>query len=173
MTEATTRSIQFRQPNARDGLLLNTLIERCPPLDTNSVYCNLLQTSHFADTAVVAEDENNQLIGSITGYLLPNNPDTLFVWQVALAPEARGQGLALKMLSHLFERCEQAVNIETSISPDNIASQRLFDRFFEQLGFTVKKKTLFEKSLHFAGQHEDEVLYRATPPDHEHQIKQG
>lgn len=164
MTKTSTCSITFRKPTACDGLALNALIERCPPLDTNSAYCNLLQASHFADTAIIAADKNNALVGSITGYMLPNKPDTLFVWQVALAPEARGQGLALSMLSHLFDRCEQAKNIETSISPNNHASQKLFTRFFEQRGFCVEQTTLFDETLHFAGRHETEVLYRATLP---------
>ena len=35
--------IILRAPRADDGSAVNELIERCKPLDENSVYCNLLQ----------------------------------------------------------------------------------------------------------------------------------
>src|SRR5690606_42164986 len=65
------------------------LVARCQPLDTNSVYCNLLQCSDFADTAIAAEDANGQLVGFISGYRPPSRPDTLFVWQVAVDASMR------------------------------------------------------------------------------------
>jgi hypothetical protein len=45
----------LREPGAADGPALHALVEQCPPLDPNSRYCNLLQITHFAGTAVVAE----------------------------------------------------------------------------------------------------------------------
>src|SRR5690554_7602315 len=47
--------ISLRKPTVTDGSAVHALIARCAPLDTNSMYCNLLQCFHFAGTAVVAE----------------------------------------------------------------------------------------------------------------------
>jgi L-2,4-diaminobutyric acid acetyltransferase len=154
-------SIKIRHPNPEDGMALNHLISQCPPLDTNSVYCNLLQCHHFARTALVAENSKGELIGSITGYTPPNQPDTLFVWQVALHPEARGQGLASTLLNSLFDRSECQA-LETTISPGNIASESLFERFFKARGMAVSRTTLFDHQQHFNGQHDSEVLYRGS-----------
>ena len=55
--------------------------------------------------------------------------------------------------------------METTISPDNGASQALFKKAFAQLGADYSTRTLFSRSKHFAGRHEDEVLYRAGPFD--------
>lgn len=155
----------LRLPNAEDGYLLNELIARCPPLDCNSVYCNLLHCSDFADTAIAAENAEGQLVGFISGYRPPNRQDTLFVWQVAVDPSQRGQGLALRMLLALTERLAiQGVRyLETTISPDNGASQALFKKAFAHLNADYTTSTLFSRAAHFAGQHEDEVLYRAGP----------
>src|SRR5690625_5487399 len=71
----------FRKPSAKDGYPLHELVAASPPLDPNSAYCNLLQCTHFADTAV-AVLQDDQLVGFVSGYLLPNQPSTLFVWQV-------------------------------------------------------------------------------------------
>ncbi|MFW9674595.1 hypothetical protein V3H45_24995, partial [Vibrio parahaemolyticus] len=53
--------------------------------------------------------------------------------------------------------------METTISPDNGASQALFKRAFDRLDANCTTRTLFARDTHFAGQHEDEVLYRAGP----------
>jgi len=157
--------VRLRRPTDGDGLPLNQLVARCQPLDRNSVYCNLLQCSDFADTGIAAEDAQGHLVGFISGYRPPQRPDTLFIWQVAVAPEARGQGLALRMLLALVARvaADGVRYLETSISPDNQASQALFLRAFERLGIEHGTRTLFSRERHFAGEHEDEVLYRAGP----------
>lgn len=153
----------FRIPEPGDGLALNRLIARCPPLDTNSVYCNLLQCTHFADSAIVAE-QDGELVGSISGYRPPQQADTLFIWQVALDPSCRGRGVARKMLAALFERVrvQGVCALETTISPGNRASERLFTSFFEAMQMPYSCTTLYSRDLHFGGLHDDEVLYRAV-----------
>src|SRR5690606_16004247 len=86
----TDQTVTFRSPDATDGSDVYKLISRCQPLDTNSMYCNLLQCSRFAQTAVAAE-MNGELVGFVSGYRLPQQPDTLFVWQVAVDKKARSE----------------------------------------------------------------------------------
>ena len=73
------------------------MIAACPPLDTNSAYCNLLQCTDFADFCVAAA-QGGQLAGWVSGYRPPAAPGDFFIWQVAVAPAARGQGLASRMI---------------------------------------------------------------------------
>lgn len=157
--------VTLRRPTDGDGYPLHQLVARCQPLDRNSVYCNLLQCTDFADTAIAAEGPDGQLAGFISGYRPPSRPDTLFIWQVAVDAPMRGQGLALRMLLALVSRlAEQGVcYLETTISPDNGASRALFQRAFERLNAPSSSRTLFSSAEHFAGLHEDEVLYRAGP----------
>ncbi|WP_019340531.1 diaminobutyrate acetyltransferase [Stutzerimonas stutzeri] len=159
-------TVTLRRPTDGDGYPLHELVARCQPLDINSAYCNLLQCSDFADTSIAATDADDQLVGFISGYCPPARPDTLFVWQVAVDASMRGQGLALRMLMALIARVarEQGVShLETTISPDNGASQALFKKAFAKLGVDYSTRTLFSRAEHFAGKHEDEVLYRAGP----------
>jgi L-2,4-diaminobutyric acid acetyltransferase len=46
---------QIRVPQPGDGPRIWRLIKAAGALDTNSLYCNLLQCSHFAETCAVAE----------------------------------------------------------------------------------------------------------------------
>jgi len=152
----------LRLPNELDGYELHKLVERAGKLDTNSIYCNLLQFSHFADTSIVAES-GDRMVGSITGYRLPTKPDTLFVWQVAVDPDYRGQGLASNMLKALAKRLvDQGVtHIETTITQDNLASRKLFTRFFEKAGASFTSEPYFESDTHFQRKADTEYLYRS------------
>lgn len=163
MTDATAYTL--RVPQATDGYALSQLVERCKPLDTNSVYCNLLQCSDFADTGIAAIAEDGDLVGFISGYRPPARPETLFVWQVAVDSRMRGQGLALKMLLALVERLapQGVTHMETTITPDNEASQALFKKAFRQLGADYSTAVKFARDTHFNGLHDDEVVYRAGP----------
>jgi L-2,4-diaminobutyric acid acetyltransferase len=156
--------IVLRVPTADDGAALHDLIAACPPLDQNSRYCNLLQVTHFADTAVVAELEG-ELVGSITGYLKPRDPATLFIWQVAVHERARGQGLATRMMDEIVGRefCRDVHWMETTIDPENAASWRAFEKFAEARNASTERSLLFSRERHFAGVHGDEVLLRIGP----------
>lgn len=152
----------LRKPTEKDGYELHRLVERAGKLDKNSLYCNLLQLSHFADTAIVAENDG-RLIGSVTGYRLPNSPQTLFIWQVAVDPDFRGMGLASNMLTNLTERVvdEGITHLETTITRDNVASQKLFTRFFSKAGKRYTSKPYFEADTHFQHRAATEYLYRS------------
>ena len=168
-TTAPVAAIGLHQPTAEDGPALSSLIERCPPLDTNSRYCNLLQCTHFAETAVLAWQSQPAaepiLVGSVTGYIHPQQPDTLFIWQVAVAKEGRGKGLAKSMLLHLLARkaCRQIHFIETTITQDNQASWALFRGLARELSCGCEESVFFEKATHFAGHHDSELLCRIGP----------
>ncbi len=159
-----SQAISFRVPQPEDGVQVHQLVSECPPLDQNSVYCNLLQCSHFRDTSVAVEMDG-QLVGFISGYLIPDRPDTLFIWQVAVHHQARGLGLASRMLLEILRRpqCSRASYLETSITSDNQASWGLFQRLADRLGTTTQNSTLFDRDKHFRGQHDTETLVRIGP----------
>ena len=161
---SNTTAITFRVPTKDDGFLLNNLVGACPPLDPNSVYCNLLQTSHFAETGVAAEMDG-ELVGFISGYIPPQQPDTLFIWQVAVHEKGRGQGLAKRMLKEIVKRdvCKNVKYMETTITEDNDASWALFRSFARDLGAEVNHTEHFEKDTHFGGKHDSEFLLRIGP----------
>lgn len=151
----------LRLPTATDGKAVNELIKLCPPLDTNSTYCNLLQCTHFADTSVIAEHQGAP-IGFVSAYIIPQRPESLFIWQVAISEAARGQGLASRMLEHLLARdkLRQVSYLETTITEQNAASWNLFKRFASANKCSMVTETLFDKAIHFDGQHESEILVR-------------
>lgn len=132
------------------------------------MYCNLLQCTHFANTSVAAVQANTsgeELIGFISGYLIPERPDTLFIWQVAVSEAARGMGLAGKMLQHILDRsqCDKVRYLETTITESNHASWALFESLSKKLHTSLERSIMFDRDAHLAGGHDSEILVRLGP----------
>lgn len=158
------REPEFRQPDATDGVRVHDLIAACPPLDVNSLYCNLLQCTDFAETSIVAE-QDARLVGWISGYRLPRDPSTLFVWQVAVHEEARGTGLARKMLLALLNRpaSSDIRFLHTTVTVDNAASKALFRSVAHRCDAPLSEETGFDERTHFDGRHDSEGLIVIGP----------
>jgi L-2,4-diaminobutyric acid acetyltransferase len=156
--------VKVHKPSAEDGAAVHDLIARCKPLDENSLYCNLLHCSHFASTSAIAKI-GDKVVGFVSGYLLPDAPSTLFIWQVAVAPEGRGQGLAKRLMMDILSRpvCEGVSELHTTITGDNAASQGVFTSLAESLGADVSRKVMFDRHRHLGGDHASEYLWAIGP----------
>lgn len=160
-------AIHLREPRASDGIRVNELVRNNPPLDPNSIYCNLLQCSHFSQTSIAAE-VGDELVGFISGYQPPGKPETLFIWQMVVSPMARGCGLAKKMIESLVSRpsLSHVRFIETTIGPGNEASWGVFRSLAARWRATTNEGVLFESEAHFRGKHDDEILFTIGPLTH-------
>jgi len=165
MTPATQSEILLRAPRVADGAAIHALIRACPPLDLNSAYAYLLLSHHFTDTCVVAE-KNGEIVGYVSGYVPPAQPDVFFVWQVAVHEHGRGLGLGQRMLRHLLQRpaAHGARYVETTVSPSNGPSRAMFQRLAASLGTSLQETALFTTDMFGPGAaHEDETLLRIGP----------
>jgi L-2,4-diaminobutyric acid acetyltransferase len=151
-------------PEAEDGAAVHRLIALCPPLDGNSLYCNLLQCTHFPGTCVLAQ-RNGEVLGWLSAYRPPADPSQIFVWQVAVHPEARGSGLGGRMLEALLARpaAAGAEVLTTTITEPNTASWALFRGFAQRLGAPFRSRPLFVRDRHFEGAHDTEHLVSIGP----------
>jgi len=156
----------IRKPDPEDGYAVTELIGDCHPLDENSAYCNLLQCSHFRDTCALTEDDG-EAIGFVSGYIVPNEPDTLFIWQVAVHERGRGQNLGKRMIMDIVmrEECKDVQFIHTSITKSNKPSQKVFASIAKSLDTDVENEVLFHHEEHFYGEQPTEILYRIGPFD--------
>ena len=154
----------MRAPQPNDAAGIQQLISECPPLDLNSVYTYLLLSEHFRSSCVLAGTADS-LQGFVSGYVPPGRTDTLFVWQVAVHQQARGQSLGRRMIRHLLQRPELASVqfIETTVGPDNRASRAMFAGLARALLAPVNEQPLFERHMFGEQAHEDEPLLRIGP----------
>ena len=165
-------SIVYRKPSLNEGKDIHGLVSDCGPLDVNSEYTYMILCAHFSDTCAVAE-EQGRLVGFVSAYRKPADPDVLFVWQVAVSPRLRGCGIGSRMLSEVLARasCASVAAIETTIGPSNRASWALFESLAKKLGATMSRETLFQEEDFGDDGHEAEVLLRIGPIDPEERGK--
>jgi len=164
VTESATPTIvpgavTTRQPDIDDAVRMWEIARDSQVLDLNSSYAYLLWCRDFRDTSVVAE-QDGRVGGFVTGFVRPEDPRTVFVWQVAVDESLRGRGVAAAMLNDLLDHLalQGVTRLETTISPGNDASRALFSSVARMRYVDITKRELFTTS-HFPDQHESEELY--------------
>jgi L-2,4-diaminobutyric acid acetyltransferase len=151
-----------RPPQTADGAAMWRIARDSGTLDLNSSYAYLLWARDFAATTRVFE-RDGETGGYVTGYRRPAQPDCLFVWQVAVDARHRGMGAAGRLLDAVVAAQGEPVHwVETTITDDNTASQRLFQSFARRHEAELTVAPLFVDE-HFPDGHDAEPLYRIGP----------
>ena len=163
MAEGRQKLLQIDQPTLADGAEMWRVARDSGTLDLNSPYAYLLWCRDFSATSAVARTETG-LAGFVTGYMRPDEPETLMVWQVGVDAAHRGKGVASSLLQAVVERAvgQGARWLETTITADNRASIALFSALARNRGARLSVGGLFGDEL-FAGTHIAEDLYRIGP----------
>ncbi|UVI33233.1 diaminobutyrate acetyltransferase [Paenibacillus spongiae] len=139
------------------------MVRDCGTLDLNSPYYYLTMSQWFSETCRLAEDRIlKRLIGLLTGFRQPSNPDTLFVWQIAVDKRYQGRGIARKLLDEVTDHPEIRY-LEATIAPSNHASRRLFASWASSRGASIVTSPGFDETCFPDGEHEREDLYRIGP----------
>ena len=156
--------ITIRGATLEDGRAMSRLVRESGVLEENTPYAYLLLATHFGETCVIAE-MNDEPVGFVAAYRPPVKPDVVFVWQVGVSPKARRRGLALRMLDELVRRpgCEGVRYLEATVTPDNAASRRLFRSFGERRSAPVSIGKGFSSEDFGGTDHEPEELFRIGP----------
>lgn len=148
------------RPSTKDGAEIWRIARDSRKLDLNSSYAYLLWCHDFADTSAVARVDD-EVVGFVIGYRRPAAPDTIVVWQIAVDAGQRGRGTAGALLDALV-RDTGAKRVETTITPDNEASEALFRSLAQRWGAQMRVAGEFDAEQ-FPDDHETEVLYRIGP----------
>jgi len=164
ITETRNTLGVFRKPTLDDGAAVWELVKSTGVLDLNSPYSYLMWCQNFGETSVVVE-KDDEIVGFVSGFVKPEKPDRLFIWQVAVAESQRGKGLASKMLHHLLERqsCKNVHFVEATVTPSNIASQKLFKRLARNLDTHIKVSTCFSADDFPEEGQEEELTHEIGP----------
>lgn len=159
----TGPAVVLRTPRLGDGAQMWRIAKDSAVLDANSSYAYLLWCRDFASTSVVAE-LNGRIVGYVIGFVRPQAPDTVFVWQIAVERSQRGRGTGAELLHVLLNSvAAQGVSVlETTISPDNLASIAMFTSVARTRDAAITKRPLFDAGV-FPDSHAPEDLYRIEP----------
>ncbi|MFI1940303.1 diaminobutyrate acetyltransferase [Streptomyces purpureus] len=162
---AAQAAIVLDSPRVEDGAAIWRIARDSEVLDLNSSYSYLLWCRDFAATSLVARGADGEPVAFVTGYIRPERPHTLVVWQIAVDHTHRGRGLAGVLLDALTTRvASRGIDtVETTVTPDNTASDRLFTSYARRHDVPLAREVLFAGDLFPDGAHQPEVLYRVGP----------
>lgn len=154
----------FEHPIVGDGAQVLRLVRESGVLDENSCYAYLLFCKEFTDTCLVAR-RDGELHGFVTAFSPPTRPEVIFVWQVGVSREVRGKGLARSLLLRLLAlpACKRVEFMESTVTPSNTPSRRLFESVARDLGVPCSRSPCFEPSDFLDEGHETEELFRIGP----------
>lgn len=163
--KTSINDIQIRATTDSDGSAVWQLIKKSKTLDLNSCYCYIMLCDIFKETCAVA-CKGTEIVGFMSAYRRPDRSDTLFVWQVAVNEQTRGQGVAKAMLQELLNRKgnKSVRYVEATIGPNNIPSRSLFTGLAGREGTECEIVEHYAPSLFPEGMsHEPEQLFRIGP----------
>lgn len=154
----------LRSAAVSDAAAIWRIVRDSGTLDVNSPYAYLLLCLHHAETCVVAE-VGDEPVGFVLAYRPPGRPDTVFVWQVAVAPEHRRRGMAVDLLDALLDRTADAGvrYLEATVTPSNEPSRRLFSGVAARRRAEITIAPLFDTDHFPEAGHEEEHLFRIGP----------
>lgn len=163
-TKEQIKEYHFTKPDKEDGADVWKLIKCTGVLDLNSSYSYLMWCEIFSETSIVAK-RDDKVVGFISGFIHPDSPDTLFIWQVAVNESERGKGLGTRMLFQLLGRsvCEEVHYVEATVSPSNKPSQSLFRGLAKKLDTSCDVSDYFSSKDFPQRGHEDELMFRIGP----------
>lgn len=163
-TAATATALRIRPVEVADGQAIWQLVRDSGVLDVNSLYCYLLLCRQFRDTCLVAE-EAGEVLGFVTAFRPPAQPEVIFVWQIGVGASARGRGIAARLLDHLLRlpACGDVRWLETTVTPDNHASRALFHSAARRWGTRCEVLPGLGPELFPGTGHQPEKLHRIGP----------
>lgn len=140
------------------------LVKDSKVLDVNSSYCYLMWSKYFNKTSIVAHYED-ELIGFISGFIQPESTDTLFIWQIAVDENFRGQGLATTLIEQLLNQLhrENIKFLEATVTPSNVPSSNLFKGIAKKHETNCNIYKCFSKEQFPETSSEEEYTYRVGP----------
>lgn len=155
--------LEIRPAEKEDGAAIWGLTRELDALESNSAYAYLLLCRDFGHSCRVAT-AGDDLLGFVVGYRPPRRRETIFVWQIGVHPDARGRGVAGRLLRDLVRGPESAgvTCLEATVTPDNQASRALFRSFARAVDAPCEVTPCFEPG-DFPEPHEPEELFRIGP----------
>jgi len=119
---------------------IRKFVKHSKPLDLHTAFTYWTLFKYFGDTCFVLE-KKGRIIGFISGLLSSNQPNTLYLWQIGIDPDYRGNRYAEILLKRVVEaaRAKDCKGLQITIAPENRSSYRLFSRFALEQGLAMDK----------------------------------
>ncbi|AZT99943.1 diaminobutyrate acetyltransferase [Brevibacterium linens] len=162
---ATATEVSPETPTLKDAASMWSLVRSTPEVDQNSAYYYMIWCRDFMNTTRVVRHEG-EVAAFITGYIQPDAPDTLMIWQQVISPAFRGTGLGICLLRSVAEPLIKSSSIqfvEATVSAVPSPPARTLEKLGALYGAPVASTELFSSSMFPDSDHGPEILVRVGP----------
>lgn len=127
---------KIRNITEKDSSVLHYLAKRCYPLDVHTNYTYWVIAKYYGECSYIIEYN-----GVPVGYIISvDTPSVLFVWQIALLKEHRGNRLSAILIEAVVQCAKRlSKNLELTIAPDNASS------YFSFNNYCLKNQIIFKE----------------------------
>lgn len=107
---------------------LKGLLDRCRPYVSPHPDYNYWLFTKFANEYTMVNEIDGRLIGYLSGFAMGNRSEEIFVVQICVDPDYRGQGLGKELLETLYQKHNKdgRLIVHATICPSNEPSQNTF-----------------------------------------------
>ena len=147
-----TPVLRFRAPQASDAAEISLLLKESGAPTHSELHRSLLQSDQFRETCGVVEIAGD-IVGWISAYLPPFDPESLYVWQIAVSKKARGLGVAHRMLLDLMNRdiCDGVRRLQISIRFDDPDGWEFIQRYADIRGASMAVQANYLRDVSASG----------------------
>ena len=149
----------LRAPVPEDGARIAALAKDFTSGKARDLPETLVGRGAFSETSVLAELDG-KLLGWVSAYILPYDPQTLFIWTVEVVKVERNPELSSLMLGYLMrqEPCAGVTRVQTVISCDEDRPWTLFRRFARWQHSRMDIQPYFTQALTPHKRHENDNM---------------
>ncbi len=120
----------LRPPLPEDGAAVSSPVRTEDQEAIGNLLGELAAFDDYKEFSIIAELDGD-LVGAMLAYVLPYDPETLFIWQVGVSEGEADKGLASLMLGQVMRRdvCTDVTRVQTVITSNDERTWAFFRRF--------------------------------------------
>jgi len=106
-------------------------------------------------------EDNNEIVGYISGMKSAKYPDVFFIWQIGVSKLHRGKGYSKILVKTLLDVAKKygCTKAQFTIEPENCSSFNTFDTFAKKKNMAMRQVGSFENHDTLTQTNESETVY--------------
>jgi phosphoribosylamine--glycine ligase len=121
---------QVRTAKQTDFLNVYEFVSSCPPLENYAEHVYKILLRYCGNSCFIAEIRN-RIVGFVLGLISQTHEQrTYFLWQIGVSSSVQGTGIGKRLLEEVEKQviAQGCHRIELTIDPENVPSQKLFEK---------------------------------------------
>ena len=132
--------MSIRTVSVSDVSDVRVFVDRCKPLTLHTAVTYGVLFRNFSELCFVFED-NERIIGFLAALRGTSHSDAVYVWQLGVSADMRGQGISHKLLDALAQSSKSIgiSKLHVGIEPSNDVSLKVFESYARKQNQSLKE----------------------------------